>query len=174
MTYASPGRGWTRPTQRSYTGWPPIPLRWRWPTGTRWRPPPGCSTPTASTRTRPEQPPTPSACSARSAGSELVPDDPAQELARLVVRHFLAELDDLRGLGRPQALPHPLLQLLRRHFHPGLGDDGGRHRFAPFGIGNPHYGRFGDRRMLHEGVLDLAWREVLPAAHDDVVQAAVQ
>ena len=56
----------------------------------------------------------------------------------------------------------------------GLEDDGGDDLLAPLGVGHADHGRLGDGRVGDEHVLDLAGREVLGAADDDVVEAALE
>ena len=79
-----------------------------------------------------------------------------------------------RRLRRAQPLAHPVLQLGLVGLLASASTTAAATLLAPLGVGHADHRRLGDGGMGDQHVLDLAGREVLGAAHDDVVEAAVE
>ena len=92
-----------------------------------------------------------------------------------VLGQFGAEDDGVRGLGGAEAVPDEGAELVASTAAPPgcRAHDDGDDALAPLLVGHPDHRGLGDRRVLEQDVLDLGGGDVLAAADDRVVGAAL-
>src|SRR5947209_7692422 len=86
---------------------------------------------------------------------QLGPQNPAEQLAGLVVGQLRAEGDDARRAGGTEAGSDPVLQLFGTGRRAGLQHNGGGHGLAPLVVGEADDAGLGHRRVGDERGFDL-------------------